>query len=72
MQLLESEGHGVALPAVPRVFLIEFLRLGEDIQAVVQSRVAVDVLVLVLVLDVYLLAQEDLEFDFLVSLSEVF
>ena len=51
MQLLESEGHGVALSAVPRVFLIEFLRLGEDVQAVVQSRVAVDVLVLVLVLD---------------------
>lgn len=72
MELLESQSHGIALSAIPRIFLVEFLRLSEDLQAIVQSWVAIDVLVLVFVLYVYWLSKEDFKLHFFVSLGKEF
>ena len=70
MELLQGQGHRVALPAVPGVLLIELLRLREDLEAIVEGGISADVLVLVLVLDCDWLAQVDLKFDLLVALGE--
>lgn len=72
MELLESQSHRVALSAVPRIFFIKFLRLGEDIQAILQSWVSIDVHVLVLVLYGDWFPEEDLKFNFLVTFRKEF
>lgn len=70
MQLLQGQGHGVTLPAVPRILLIKFLRLREDLQTIMEGGIAIDVPILVLVLDGQWLAEVDLEFYLFVALGE--
>lgn len=70
MQLLQGQSHGVTLPAVPCILLVKFLWLREDLQTIMEGGIAIDVPILVLVLDGQRLAEVDLELYLFVALGE--